>query len=91
MHLGRHNPRYEYKMEDVTLATTDKEKDIGVKIQANLKPSAQYAAAARTAQAILGQIARAFHYRDRHVFVKLYCQYVRPTLSSPLRLGPHGM
>ena len=37
--------------------------------------------AARTAQAVLGQLARAFHYRDRHVFIRLYTQYVRPHLE----------
>ena len=30
---------------------------------------------------MLGQISRAFHYRDRHVFVRLYTQYVRPHLE----------
>ena len=30
---------------------------------------------------MLGQIARAFHFRDRHVFVQLYTTYVRPHLE----------
>ena len=30
---------------------------------------------------MLGQLARAFHYRDRNVFVRLYVQYVRPHLE----------
>jgi len=30
---------------------------------------------------VLGQLTRAFHYRDRHVFLKLYLQYVRPHLE----------
>ena len=33
------------------------------------------------ARAVLGQISRAFHYRDRHIFVKLYKQYVRPHIE----------
>ena len=37
--------------------------------------------AARVAQAVMGQISRAFHYRDRHIFVRLYVQYVRPHLE----------
>ena len=45
------------------------------------KPSAQCAKAAQTGQAVLGQILRAFHYRDRHVFVRLYVQYVRPHIE----------
>ena len=60
---------------------TEEEKDIGVIITSNLKPSTQCAAAAKNAQAVLSQITRAFHYRDRHVFTKLYQQYVRPHLE----------
>jgi hypothetical protein len=40
-----------------------------------------YKKAARTAQTVLFQISRAFHYRDRHVFIRLYVQYVRPHLE----------
>jgi hypothetical protein len=62
------------------MRATTEEKDIGVTVTTNLKPSAQCARAAKTAQTVLGQISRAFHYRDRLVFVKLYQQYVRPHL-----------
>jgi hypothetical protein len=34
-----------------------------------------------TANRVLGQIQRAFHYRDRHTYIKLYAQYVRPHLE----------
>ena len=30
---------------------------------------------------VLGQIRRNFHYRDRHIFLRLYKQYVRPHLE----------
>jgi len=81
MHAGTRNPGFEYKMDGQKLAETEVEKDIGVKVSKNLKPAAQCAEAARIAQAVLGQISRAFHYRDRHVFVRLYIQYVRPHLE----------
>ena len=45
------------------------------------KPSAQYAKAAHTAQAVLGQVAKAFHFRDKEVFLGLYRQYIRPHLE----------
>jgi hypothetical protein len=48
-----------------------KEKDIGVTVSNTLKPSAECARAARTAQSVLSQISRAFHYRDRHRFMRL--------------------
>jgi hypothetical protein len=47
----------------------------------SLKPSAQCGKAARTAQTVLSQMARAFHYRARHIFLRLYKQYVRPHLE----------
>jgi hypothetical protein len=37
--------------------------------------------AAITARGVLGQVTRAFHYQDRHVFIQLYKQYVRPHLK----------
>ena len=50
-------------------------------ITSNLKPRQQCRKAARTASAVLGQIIRAFHYRDSKVFLNLYKQYVRPHLE----------
>jgi hypothetical protein len=81
MHVGRGNPGTEYKMLGKALKTTEEEKDVGVRMQKSLKPSAQCAAAARTAQTVLSQIGRSFHYRDRHIFVRLYKNYVRPHLE----------
>ena len=81
MHLGRGNLDADYTMLGKTLKTTEEEKDVGVRMQKSLKPSAQCAAAARTAQTVLSQIGRSFHYRDRHVFVRLYKNYVRPHLE----------
>ena len=81
MHAGKKNPGYQYTMAGQRLTETETEKDIGVKIQKNLKPGVQCAEAARIAQAVLGQISRAFHFRDRHIFVRLYIQYVRPHLE----------
>ena len=81
MHMGRNNIRHEYTMGGQVLGTTSEERDIGVIVSDTLKPTAQCQKAARTAQAVLGQISRAFHFRDRHVFMRLYAQYVRPHLE----------
>ena len=81
MHLGRSNPGADYSMSGQPLSKTDSERDIGVKVHRSLKPSLQCAEAARRATAVLGQITRAFHYRDKKVFVQLYKQYVRPHLE----------
>jgi hypothetical protein len=81
MHIGPNNPCYEYFMRGTKLGTTDEERDIGVTITKNLKPSAHCSKAAGRAMAVLGQIRRNFHYRDRFTFVRLYKQYVRPHLE----------
>jgi hypothetical protein len=72
--------------------TTSEERDIGVTVCSNLKQGAQCRKAARTAAAVLGQVSRVFHYRDRFTFVKLYKQYVRPHLEFAIlyRHGAHG-
>jgi hypothetical protein len=79
--MGSRNPGFNYTMNNQTLESTAEERDIGVMISENLKPAAQCAKATKTAQGVLGQLTRAFHYRDRHVFMRLYKQYVRPPLE----------
>ena len=63
------------------ISSTEEERDIGITVTKTLKPSAQCSKAAGRAAAVLGQLRRNFHYRDRHTFVKLYKQYVRPHLE----------
>ena len=58
MHIGSKNPRYRYEMEGEELSVTEEERDIGVTVSSSFKPSAHCSKAARTAQAVLGQIAR---------------------------------
>ena len=81
MHIGHGNPRYDYTMQNMPLTITEEERDLGVVTSFRLKPGAQCKKAAKTAQAVLGQIARAFYFPDRHVFVQLYTTYVRPHLE----------
>ncbi len=79
MHVGRNNPKFKYSMGGVELAETEEEKDVGVVIHSSLKPAQQCARAAATA--VLKQISRHFHFRDRHIFLRLYKQYVRPHIE----------
>jgi hypothetical protein len=81
MHVGRRNMRADYYMNGHKLATSTAERDVGVIISDDLKQADQCKKAAQTAGAILGQIHRAFHYRDRHTYLGLYKQYVRPHLE----------
>lgn len=86
LHIGRNNPQHSYSMKGQILSNTDSEKDIGVWITNSLKPSTQCREAYRVASAMLNNISKAFHFRDRHVFVRLYKTYVRVHLefSTPV-------
>ena len=68
-------------MEGQELQEVEEEKDIGVIVHRSLKPSRQCEAAALTATRVLAQVRQNFHYRNKRIFKKLYCQYVRPHLE----------
>jgi hypothetical protein len=54
-------------MNGQQLGITEEEVDIGVAMVGSLKPSVQCRRAARTAQTVLGQLARGIHNRDRNL------------------------
>lgn len=81
MHVGLHNPEYEYYMRGHKLDAVEEEKDVGVIIHKSLKPHKQCKVAAATAGGVLRTVTKNFHFRDRHVFLKLYKQYIRPHLE----------
>jgi ribonuclease P/MRP protein subunit RPP40 len=80
--LAKTTPRHEYFMRRGNkLTTTEEERDVGVIFTSKLKPSAQSSKAAGCATSVLNQLKRNFHFRDRHISVNLYKQYVRPHLE----------
>ena len=86
VHIGKQNPGFNYTMgghapAGCVLEESRTEKDLGVLVSAGLKPSEQCAAAAKKANQVLGQMARSLSYRDKHTWLKLYRQYVRPHLE----------
>jgi hypothetical protein len=85
MHVGRANPRNKYFINGIEIQATETEKDVRIIVHESLKPTKQCEKAANVAMAVLKQIERNFHYRDRNVFVNIYKQYVRPHVefSSP--------
>ena len=86
MHVGTNNPGFKYKMGGIELQEVDEEKDIGILIHKNLKPSRHCKKAADMAGAVLKQITKNFHFRDKTVFKKLFIQYVQPHMefASPV-------
>jgi hypothetical protein len=81
MHIRPNNPCHNYTMDDQQLQTTDEEKDVGVHVNKNLKPAGNCKKAAIKATVVLNPILRNFRYRDRHMYVGLYKQYVCPHLE----------
>jgi ribonuclease P/MRP protein subunit RPP40 len=93
LHVGKDNMKHEYQLGGRTLEASKWEKDVGVIINDDLKPSLQCARAAAKANQVLGQIARGVSYRDKETMLRLYKTYVRPHLEycqaawSPWLLG----
>ena len=84
MHLG-HKLQMQYCMKQegttVTLTTTDEERDLGVIISSNLKPSAQCLKAANKAMSVLGMVKRNFPRLDTASFNIICKGYIRPRLE----------
>ena len=81
LHIGHSNPRNDYQLQGITLEKSDLEKDLGVFVSSDLKPSAQVAKIAAKANARVGLIKRTFTYMDREIFTSLYTTLVRPILD----------
>ena len=81
IHAGKQNPQFGYMWGGGELVVTEVEKDVGVMVTSNLKPSLQCATAAKKANMVLGQLARGVTYRDRITFIRLYQVFVLPHLS----------
>ena len=65
MHIGHNNPCLNYVMNGTNLENVLSEKDIGVTITKNLKPSEHCVKASVTAMSVLFQLLRTFHFRDK--------------------------
>jgi len=82
MHIGRKNIKHVYTMAGQPLQVVDKEKDIGVIISDNLKPSIQCANASRRASAVLTQISEHLCIGIRTLFFAWNLQYQHGHLAG---------
>ncbi len=60
MHVGPHNPCYKFFMRGTKLGTTEEERDIGITVTRNIKPSVQCSKTVEGATVVLGQINATF-------------------------------
>ena len=70
-----------HKMGDTVLASTVKEKYLGVTISADMKVSKQCGIAASKGNQILGLIGRNITYKEKKLIIPLYKAIVRPRLE----------
>ena len=81
MHIGFNNQKADYTLNGKPLKKTEVEKDLGVLISNDLKPSKHVAEVAARANNIVGLIKRNFDYLDAETVVTLHCTLIRPILE----------
>ena len=90
MHIGHNNMQSNYNMCNLQLPTTDQQQDLEVIITKDLKWRKQTEKICKTANRILGFIARYFRYQNKELILPLYISLVRAHLEHAVQFwSPH--
>ena len=85
LHLGRHNPKRQYKMVvdnvEYILQETELEKDLGINVDPRLSFTKHIEIQTNKANKILGIIRRSFTYLDQDIVLSLYKTLIRPIIE----------
>ena len=85
MHIGHNNMQTNYNMYNQQLTTTDQQRDLGIIITKDLKWQKQTEKSCKTANRVLGFIARNFGYKNKELILPLYKSLVRPHLEHAVQ------
>ena len=90
MHIGHNNIKGNYTMSNQQLPVTEQQRDLGVVISKDLKWQQQTEKGCKTANRVLGFIARNFKYKNIEMILILYKSLVRPHLEHAVQFwSPH--